>query len=169
MAGYLAVYIPQSSSTVELNFNNLGATTSTTISADTWVTLLLSADTSDTSKRHWFMNGTDVSPTYNTYNTNGFLYNNTTAITAGEYVDGDIGFFYLNNSYIDFSQESNRNLFVDQLGYPKDLTPAIDAGDIAEPLIYMKFDDTSDLGANSGTGGDFTVTGTVDPGADVDP
>jgi hypothetical protein len=84
-------------------------------------------------------------------------------------INGDIGFLYLDTSYIDFSQESNRNLFVDQLGYPKDLTPAIDAGTIPNPLIYMKFDDTSALGTNSGTGGNFTVNGTVTAGADVDP
>jgi hypothetical protein len=91
-----------------------------------------------------------------------------------EYLGGDnrasqASSLYFNTSYIDFSQESNRNLFVDQLGYPKDLTPAIDAGDIPDPLIYMKFDDTSALGTNSGTGGDFTVNGTVTAGADVDP
>jgi hypothetical protein len=83
--------------------------------------------------------------------------------------DGGVGFVYVTDSEIDFSQESNRNLFVDQLGYPKDLTPAIEAGTIADPLIYMKFDDTSDLGKNSGTGGNFTVNGTVTAGADVDP
>jgi hypothetical protein len=81
----------------------------------------------------------------------------------------DVGFLYLSQTYIDFSQESNRNLFVDQLGYPKDLTPAIDAGTIDDPLIYMKFDDTSAMGTNSGTGGDFWSYGTINAGADVDP
>jgi hypothetical protein len=56
---------------------------------------------------------------------------------------------------------------VDALGYPVDLQPAIDAGDIPTPLIHMKFDDTSALGTNSGSGGDFTVNGTVTAGADV--
>jgi hypothetical protein len=84
-------------------------------------------------------------------------------------LDGDVVVHYFSTDYTDFSQESNRNLFVDQLGYPKDLTPAIEAGTIADPLIYMKFDDTSALGTNSGTGGNFTVNGTVTAGADVDP
>lgn len=70
--------------------------------------------------------------------------------------------FYMTSSYIDFSQEANRNKFVDQLGYPIDLT------DISDPFLYMKFDPSS-LGTNSGTGGNFTVNGTVVAGADVDP
>ena len=118
----------------------------------------------------------------NTFSGSGWQYINTnnnapfsesTVIIGGETTthtgDYAISNVYLSTGYTDFSQESNRNLFVDQLGYPKDLTPAIDAGDIAEPLIYMKFDDTSALGTNSGTGGNFTVNGTVTAGADVDP
>jgi len=73
---------------------------------------------------------------------------------------------YLVDSYIDFSQESNRNLFVNQLGYPRDLTPEIEAGNIPTPLIYLPFDDTDNLGKNLGTGGDFTVNGTVTAGSD---
>jgi hypothetical protein len=76
---------------------------------------------------------------------------------------------YLSDSYIDFSQESNRNLFIDQLGFPKNLQKQIDDGVIAEPLIYMPFDDTDALGTNNGTGGNFTVNGTVTAGADVNP
>ena len=83
--------------------------------------------------------------------------------------EGEIGFYYFSTDYVDFSVEANRNMFVDQLGYPKDLTPAIEAGDIPTPLIYMKFDDPDALGTNSGTGGDFTVNGTVLSGSDVDP
>jgi hypothetical protein len=89
--------------------------------------------------------------------------------TISTAVNTYVGHVYFDTSYIDFSQESSRNLFVDQLGYPKDLTPAIDAGDIAEPLVHMKFDDTSDLGKNSGTGGDFTHNNIITAGADVDP
>ena len=89
--------------------------------------------------------------------------------TTTSYIDGDESFLYFTTDYIDFSQEANRNLFVDQLGYPKDLTQAIEDGDIPNPLIYLRFDDPDDLGANSGTGGDFTINGTVTPGEDVDP
>ena len=95
----------------------------------------------------------------------------TTKIGGGSYgnFDGDIGFVYLSRGYVDISQESNRNKFVDQLGYPKDLTPLIDAGDIPSPVVYMKLEDTAALGTNSGTGGDFTVSGSLVAGPDVDP
>ncbi len=82
---------------------------------------------------------------------------------------GSLASIYLSTDYIDFSDEDNRLLFVDGLGYPRDITQAIENGDIPTPLIHMKFDDTDALGTNSGTGGNFTVNGTVTPGADVDP
>ena len=83
--------------------------------------------------------------------------------------NGSLGFIYVDDSYIDFSQEANRNKFVDQLGYPRDLTQQIEDGDISNPLIYMKFENTAALGTNSGSGGNFTVNGTVTAGADVTP
>jgi hypothetical protein len=89
--------------------------------------------------------------------------------TPSHYVDGNLGFFYFTTDYIDFSDESNRLLFVDALGYPTDLQKKIDDGEVPEPLIYMPFDDPDDLGKNNGTGGDFTVNGTVTVGSDVDP
>ena len=75
---------------------------------------------------------------------------------------------YFSAAYIDFSQESNRLKFVDALGYPVDLTTQIEAGDIPTPLIHMKFESTTSLGTNSGSGGDFTVNGTVTSGSDVE-
>lgn len=79
---------------------------------------------------------------------------------------GGVGSLYFTTDYIDFSQEENRNLFVDQLGYPKDLSKQIEDGLIPEPLIYMPFDDPDYLGKNLGTGGDFTVNGNITQGAD---
>jgi len=141
-----------------------------------WYGFMLSFDLSDTSKRHFEpLNFTPTSTSWNTYTNDTIAYTSSGSTRIGTHYNqtesfkGDIGFFYFTTDYTDFSQESNRNLFVDQLGYPKDLTPAIEAGTIADPLIYMKFDDTSALGTNSGTGGNFTVNGTVTAGADVDP
>lgn len=88
--------------------------------------------------------------------------------TTSYYFSGsNIAIYYFVGQYIDFSQEVNRNKFVDGLGYPKDLKAQIDAGVIPKPLIYLPFDDTTNLGKNLGTGGDFTVNGTVTAGADV--
>ena len=81
--------------------------------------------------------------------------------SAGSYgnFDGEIGFVYLSKDYVDISQEVNRHKFIDQLGFPKDLTPLIDAGDVPSPIVYMKFDPSVALETNSGTGGNFTANG----------
>ena len=153
-------------------FNIITLTSS--ISTNSWNKILISFDLTDTSKKHAYLNDIDVTGRINFFNNYPIPIGDIDFFCLGEKA-GSRNFLekyalaYEAASYIDFSQESNRNLFVDQLGYPKDLTPAIDAGDIAEPLIYMKFDDTSALGTNSGTGGNFTVNGTVTAGADVDP
>ena len=143
------------------------------VSANTWYLLLISVDMSNTSKRHIYINGSDNNPYFGTY-ANFDLRSAEANVGIGKtpfggYWDGDLGFLYFNNSYTDFSQEANRNKFVDQLGYPRDLTQQISDGDIPNPLIYMKFDDTAALGTNSGTGGNFTVNGTVTSGADFTP
>ena len=152
-----------------------GSTSSITV--DEYNIVLFSVDMSDSNKRNFYSNGA-LNPlgfNYGVWIDNTFPFNSSTIQTnigvagGASYHNDDIGFLYFTTDYIDFSQESNRNLFVDQLGYPKDLTPAIDAGTIPNPHVYMKFDDTSALGTNSGTGGDFTVNGTVTAGADVDP
>ena len=137
-----------------------------------WNTIMFSVDSSNSSLYKVYVNG--VAPSLSDVVASGASMKFSSATTYFSYYYGiqtsyDIGSLYFNTSYIDFSQESNRNLFVDQLGYPKDLTPAIDAGDITDPRIYMKFDDISALGTNSGTGGNFTVNSTAIHGADVDP
>jgi hypothetical protein len=68
---------------------------------------------------------------------------------------------------IAFDNDSIRSQFIDQLGYPKDLTPAIESGEIPQPLFYLKFDDPDDLGLDSsGNNNHFTINGNVTQGAD---
>ena len=149
--------------------------TSTGAYGDTnWHIMFLSIDLRDTSKRKVYIDENVPSMTWTTYNTGQTLPLASTYYAAiGELYlnshtrDGEIGFFYFNTHYTDFSVEDNRRLFVDALGYPVDLQANIDDGLVPNPLIYMKFDDTDALGTNSGTGGDFTVNGTVTAGADV--
>jgi hypothetical protein len=137
--------------------------------------IMFSCDLSNTSKRHLYLNGFAPAGgvTWSTYADGSVDFSACDDLVIGAETNDDyraeLGFVYFAPEYIDFSQESNRNLFVDQLGYPKDLTPAIDDGDIPSPLVYMKFDDPDNLGANSGTGGDFTKYGAIVQGADIDP
>jgi hypothetical protein len=89
-----------------------------------------------------------------TWSSGNIDWNNSSGWEFGGY-GGRCCSIYAHNSYIDFTQDSNRFIFRDNLGYPKDLTPAIENGDIPNPIVYLKFDDPSALGTNSGTGGDF--------------
>ena len=143
-----------------------------------WHVMLMSFDMGNTSNRHTYYTNYygltyDLLPSYNKYVTsrrfdlssNLTLYIGRDDATNG--AAGSMSFVYLDDSYIDFSQLSNRLKFVDHFGYPKDLTPAIEAGTVTNPLVYLKFDDPSNLGTNSGTGGNFTLTGSPKPGDDI--
>jgi len=127
----------------------------------------MSVDMADTSKRHIYVNGVSQAGYWSNY------VNESLDFSKGAFrLWGDsghqTGFFYLSSTYTDFSQEANRNKFVDQLGYPRDLTQQIQDGDIANPQAYMKFNSNS-VGTNNGTGGNFSAVGSIGSGADVTP
>ena len=135
-----------------------------------WTMFFFSVDTTNTGKRHLYIDDDVKSITWNTYINDTITHTGTmlvgTSQTNSALFDSPLSSFYYSTEYIDFSQESNRNLFRNQLGYPRDLQPLIDNATIPTPLIYLPFDDTANLGKNNGTGGDFTVVGTVTAGAD---
>jgi len=156
--------------------NSIGTEVIRVYEDSTWVSgkyrvVLLSVDSSSTVSRYLSVGGSTVT-TWGAYLTDGLFYLTVpemkigTNANANIALDGNVSGFYLSDQYIDFSNESNRNLFVDQMGYPKDLTPDIEEGTIPTPLIYLPFDEADNLGKNLGTGGDFTVNGTVTQGAD---
>jgi hypothetical protein len=138
-----------------------------------WCTVMISADLTSSSNRSLYINGSVPTINWATYSNTDIAFSemlqNDIFKGNGGFLYFDLGAMYFNNSYTDFSQEATRNKFITSLGYPKDLTQQIEDGDIPNPLIYMKFDDTAALGTNSGTGGNFTVNGTVVAGSDVDP
>ena len=140
---------------------------SSPFSTGSWHTVLFSMVSNGTSsQRHIYIDG--VSAANQTWVTRTTF--DLTAGTSGilsdkngnQNLDGKIAGLFIEQVYTDFSQESNRNKFIDQLGYMKDLSEE------GSPLIYMKFDPSS-LGTNSGSGGNFTVNGTVTAGSDVTP
>ena len=152
---------------------------SLTLTTGKWYTLLACWNTATPSSCHMYLNtGTSLVSigTVNYSSGDATLYASADDIAIGALrydasypsalEDGDMSHTYLSTSYRDHSQEANRQTFIGQLGYPKDLTQQIEDGDIASPLIYMKSDDTTALGTNSGTGGDFTINGTVAAGPD---
>ncbi|MGH1461234.1 MAG: hypothetical protein ACRBB6_04280 [Neptuniibacter sp.] len=78
---------------------------------------------------------------------------------------GAVGFLYVHTGFLDFAQKSVRDLFIDGLGYPRDLEKQLADGLIPNPIVCMTFDPEQGLGLNLGTAGDLTVTGTVKPSA----
>ena len=142
------------------------------LSANQWYVILISSDASVNQDYMFVTNGVNNSNA--TTQTNDFIdfgggndYRIGVSRSGSNFSSGSQSLMYFTTDYIDFSQEANRLKFVDAFGYPVDIQPAIDAGDIPTPLIYMPFDDPDDLGKNLGTGGDFTVNGTVTQGGDV--
>jgi len=135
--------------------------------------LMYSFDMTDSTKSRWYVNGVSHTVTASTFTDEAADFNDVAHLASSGSEAGTNGIIsnvYFTTDYIDFSQEANRNMFVDQLGYPTDLVPAIAAGDIPTPLVYMRFEDPASLGDNSGTGGDFTtVNGTVIAGEDFNP
>ena len=134
--------------------------------------ILFSIDLNNSANRYIHIEGFTASTSWATYTNDTIPLNDASntilfGISSGGNFGGGLGSIYFDDSYIDFSQEANRNKFISQLSYPIDLTQQIEDGDIPNPLIYMKFDNTAALGTNSGTAGNFTVNGTVTAGADV--
>lgn len=134
--------------------------------------VMLCIDLADTAKRFAYVNGTLASTTWTTYINDliGFGISNQNYIMKA--YDGnasypcDYSLLYFTTDYIDFSQEVNRLKFVDAFNMPTDIGKKIEEGIIPKPLIYLPFDDPTNLGKNLGTGGDFTVNGSITQGAD---
>ncbi len=131
----------------------------------------LSFDLTNSAKRSLYVNGTQASVTWSPYtNQNislttasnvkfaGGSSNNTNTVRLSE--------VYLADSYIDFTQEANRLKFRDAFGNPVDLTQQIEDAAIPNPAIYMRSPPTA-FGTNYGTGGNFTVNGTITDGGQL--
>lgn len=86
--------------------------------------------------------------------------------STSEPLNGQLSELYLSSTYIDFSQEANRLKFRDCFGNPVNLSAQITAQAISNPIVYIRFDPSSQ-GANSGTGGNFTKTGTITDGGQL--
>jgi len=135
-----------------------------------WHTVLFSmVSNGNSSQRHIYVDGLIPNSVTWSQSRSTFDLSATTAAGilsdtgGGQNLNGKLSSVYLEQVYTDFSQEVNRNKFIDQLGYMKDLSEE------GSPLIYMKFDPSVSLGTNSGSGGNFTVNGAVTAGEDFTP
>lgn len=149
----------------------LSATVTTAIANTTWTTIQLSIDLSNTANRSVYLNNVAASVTWTTYT------NDTIDFTNASWVVGaDVAFgnkfagsmsLMLDNTYVDFTSEVNRLKYSDGLGYPLDLNAQVTKSVITQPALYLASRDTTNLGLNSGYGGNLTVNGTIVSGADV--
>lgn len=155
----------------------LNASTSAgSIAQNTAYFVQISIDLANASNRSIYIDGASASVTWTTYSnssisfsdanrpTIGAIYNSSD--TMAQYFDGKLSELFFTTEYIDFSQESNRLKFRDAFGNPVDLGSDGSKPTGTAPAIYMRFD-PSNFGKNSGTGGDFTVTGTISDGGQI--
>lgn len=133
---------------------------------------MVCVDLSDTAKRFVYVNGVQQSMTWSSYVDGNAGFSATPVaigargVDAAQKLDGKLSEFYFTTDYIDFSQEANRLKFVDAFGNPVNLTQQIEDAAIPNPAIYMRFPPTA-FGTNYGTGGNFTVNGTITDGGQL--
>lgn len=171
-SGYIQILLHNSSNTTIL----LGTTSTTQMVNNTTYHVCGCIDLTNTAKRFIFVNGVQQTVSWSVYTNDTIAWASYDLPTLGSnigsggsyaaYLQGFLSEFYMTTSYIDFSQEANRLLFIDAFGYPTNLPAAITALTVPEPTIYMRFPPTS-FGTNSGAGGNFTVNGTITDGGQL--
>lgn len=168
-SGKIRVYLRNSSGTILVG----GEAATLVATSGTTYHYAISIDTSDALKRFVYMDGQLVTMTWDYY-VDGVIDFTNTYWGIGAYYEppatsfgnGKLSEFYFTTDYIDFSLEANRLKFRDAFGNCVDLTPQIAAGTLPNPAIYMRFD-PANQGLNSGTGGNFTKSGTITDGGQL--
>ena len=125
---------------------------------ETFAHILVSVDLENSSNRYVYVNDEAVTSTYSTY-TNGDIDFTLDSWTigansgGGSYFKGRMAGIYLDDTYRDLTTASNRRLFIDANGLY--VTPPTSG------IMSLTLDDADNAGTNSGTGGNFTLNGTV--------
>jgi len=88
--------------------------------------------------------------------------NSVTVTNIGNGTDnGVVAYYFGTSEIINWSIEANKLRFTDGLGYP--VPPVLDS----QTVLFLDFSNLSNFGLNKGSGGNFTQTGTIIAGADV--
>jgi len=152
------------------NFYTFRSTTAYTASG-TWRHVLASWNTNFTSGNrlgHLYVN--DVSDfTLGSESASAFLIDYTLAdwgIGARPDGNGKLNgclseFYFAPGQFLDFSVQANRRKFISATGKPVDLGADGSLPTGTAPIIYLN-NPAGTFGTNKGTGGNFTVTGTLD-------
>lgn len=138
---------------------------------DTWVHIFISFDLSDTGKRHIFVDGSAISPTYGTYTNDNIDFTVSDILiarltTSGVLYQGDMADLYVNyGTFIDPTVTANLRKFIDVAGKPVNLGETGEKPTGSSPIIYLSKRDSevaNDFATNKGTGGTLTLVGSLD-------
>lgn len=159
--------ISQASNAFAVDFGNgsggnvlIASVTSPTMPLNAWQHVLMSVDMSSTSLRSIYINDTAATVSWGAYS-NANLVRVSDNIGIGARSDGALKFkgklahLYTDYTYRDLSITANRRLF-----YAGALQPADNQAALS-PILYLPMTTAGAMGVNLGTGGNFTVNGTL--------
>lgn len=143
-------------------------TTGSFTSGSTWHHILCSWNSTPAAVGHLYMD--DVSDVAaSSFGNIASAVDQTAAIGAktdgGEKFNGCLAEFFLDETYLDLSVEANRRKFITSSLKPVDLGADGSTPLGVQPLIYQSVRAgvaASDFATNRGSGGDFTITGSLD-------
>lgn len=166
-------YLPLTGDFKVIGRNSSGATilqiataTHAYTSTSTYYNVLISWDLSASSTNIFINNVSDKTVTLVTNDTIDY------AVSSGAFnvghgsasnpflLNGDISELYFNLNYIDFSVSGNRAKFIDSNGYPVSLGADGSTPTGAQPILYLS-QPAASFQTNEGSGGNFTVTGSI--------
>lgn len=139
--------------------------------ASAWIHVLGSFDLADTAKRHLYINDVSELTTVTTYTDDTMDFASPTNASVGAFTTGagiiNGGLAQLAicpGVYIDLSIEANRRKFISAAGKPVDLGSDGSTAFGSAALVLQNLADggaAADFATNAGTGGNFTITGTL--------
>lgn len=143
------------------------ATTATYLASAKWVHVLAAWDLAATTAYIYINDTADVTSTTKTNDTIDYV-TATPNWSIGSETDGTnksyagiAELYFAPGQYLDLSNSTNRRKFIDASGLPVSLGSDGSTPTGSQPAIYLKGDSAA-FGANSGSGGNFTVNGTLE-------
>lgn len=149
---------------------DIDSTTAYTASG-TWLHVLVSWDLANTTAHLYINDSSDL--TSNTLTDDTIDYTTATPnwwVGAGSAASFKMNaciaeLYFAPNQYLDFSLEANRRKFISADGKPVHLGTDGSLPTGTAPIVYQHLDDgeaVANFATNAGTGGDFSITGTLD-------
>ena len=155
-----------------LGLTVFSATNSTAITDTNWHSLLIAIDAAQSTKCKVYFDGVDETTSASVTNAaidytvpDWFIGAN---IVGAQTANVDTAVYYLSTEFLDITTEANLRKFVTARGGIADLGPNGERPTGTRPIVFQR-NPFSSFEKNLGTGGDFTVTGTLTAGATRPP